>query len=194
MDDLFNNAVFMRGALDAVPSILLVVDEDVRVFYRNNAARALLKGEKIYGGRAGEIMHCIHSEDVPAGCGRGPNCGDCVVRNAVNAAFAGKDVHRRRTDITVKAGEKTLRIPALVSASAFILEGKRYSLLVIEDISELIELRSLLPICAACKKIRNEDGEWESIEIYLKKHLPGTNLTHGLCQACARKLYPDHSD
>jgi len=194
MDSLFNNAVFMRHALDAIPSIVLVTDEDVRVLYRNQAARSLIKGEKIYGNRLGDIMHCLHSADVEGGCGQGPHCADCVVRNSVSEAFSGKTVRRKRTDVSVKTGGKTLQIPALISVSGFTFEGNIYSLLVIEDISELAELRALLPICSSCKKIRTEDDQWEKVETYIKRHVPGTNLSHGLCPSCAKKLYPGYSD
>jgi len=194
VDNLFNNAAFMRHALDAIPSMVLVTDDDARILYRNLAARELLTGGKIYGNRAGEVMHCIHSSDVPAGCGRGPHCKDCVVRNSVTAVFSGKSVRRERTDISVKTRDKTIVIPALVSASPFTFEGELYSLMVIEDISELAELRALLPICTSCKKIRTEDNTWEKVEAYIKRHIPEANLSHGLCPDCAKKLYPRHSD
>jgi PAS domain-containing protein len=194
MQDIFDNAAFMRYALDAIPSIVLVTDEDVRILYRNQAARELLKGDRIYGSRIGEVMHCIHSEDVPAGCGNGPRCADCVVRNSVSDSFAGKTVRRRPTEISIKTAEKTLEVQALVSVSGFSFEGKIYALMVIEDISELSELRSLLPICASCHKIRTPDNHWEKVETYIKRHDPSVKLTHGLCPDCARKYYPDHSD
>lgn len=194
MDSLFTNAVFMRYALDAIPSIVLVTDEDARVLYRNLAGRELLKGEKIYSSRVGEVMHCIHATDAPGGCGKGPHCAGCVVRNSVNNAYDGRTVRRQRTDITVKTGGKTLAIPALISVSGFTFEDKIYALMVIEDISELSELRALLPICSSCKKIRAEDGQWEKVETYLKAHVPEVELAHGLCPACAKKLYPDNSD
>jgi len=193
-DKLFENASFMRHALDAIPSMVMVTDEDARILYRNLAARELLSGGRIYGTRAGEAMHCIHSADVPAGCGRGPHCGECVVRNAVTAAFSGKRMRRQRTDVSVKTSGKTLVVPALISASPFSFDGGMYAMLVIEDISELAELRALLPICSSCHKIRAEDGDWERVEDYIRAHVPEANLTHGLCPDCAKKLYPDHSD
>lgn len=193
-DKIFGNAAFMRHALDAVPSMVLVTDDDARILYRNLAARALLGGEKVYGNRVGEAFHCIHSHDVPAGCGRGPHCGDCLVRKAVNAAFTGRGLRRERTDITVTVRGRTLSLPALVSASPFSFEGALYSMLVIEDISELAELRALLPICTSCKKIRSEDGRWEKVETYIKTHVPEANLSHGLCPDCSKKLYPDQTD
>jgi PAS domain-containing protein len=194
MPGLFENASFMRHALDAIPSMVMVTDEDARILYRNQAARELLSGGKIYGTRAGEAMHCIHSEDVPAGCGHGPHCGSCVVRNSVAAAFSGKRVQRQRTDVSVKTRGKTLQVPALISASPFSFDGGLYAMLVIEDISELAELRALLPICSSCNKIRSEEGKWEKVEVYIQAHVPEVNLSHGLCPDCARKLYPAHSD
>lgn len=193
-DKIFENAVFMRHALDAVPAMVLVTDDDARILYRNLAARELLTGGRIYGNRAGEALHCIHSQDVPEGCGRGPHCGECVVRNSVGAAFSGKSVRRQRTDLSLRLKETSRTVPALISASPFSFEGALYALMIIEDISELAELRALLPICSSCKKVRAEDGSWEKVEAYIKAHVPAVNLSHGLCPDCARKLYPKHSD
>lgn len=50
-------------------------------------------------------------------------------------------------------------------------------------------LTGLLPICMFCKSIR-EGGQWEPLEGYLKNR-SGTELTHGICPACAEKHYPD---
>lgn len=52
-------------------------------------------------------------------------------------------------------------------------------------------LEGILPICASCKKIRNENGEYEQIEKYIAEHSRAT-FTHGLCPECAKKLYPRH--
>ncbi|MHB0997583.1 MAG: PAS domain-containing protein [Elusimicrobiales bacterium] len=193
-DKIFENAVFMRHALDAVPSMVLVTDDDARILYRNLAARELLTGGRIYGNRAGEALHCIHSEDVPAGCGRGPHCGDCVVRNSVKAAFGGKRVNRQRTDLSLRLKDSFRTVPVLISASPFSFGGALYALMIIEDISELAELRALLPICSSCKKIRAEDGSWEKVETYIRAHVPDVSISHGLCPDCAKKLYPGHSD
>jgi len=56
----------------------------------------------------------------------------------------------------------------------------------LEDIKTL---RGLLPICASCKKIRNDLGYWEHIEEYVQAHSQAT-FTHGLCQECVQQLYP----
>lgn len=193
MDKIFDSTVFMRHALDAIPSLVLITDDDMRILYRNRAAKVILKGENIYGNRAGDIMHCIHSTDAAAGCGQGPHCGNCVIRNSVRDAFSGRKVNRRSSEITIRTPKKAMNITALISVSPFNFEDKLCSLLVIEDISELAELRSLLPICASCKKIHAEGDQWEPVEAYMKRNIQGITLSHGLCPSCAKKLYPGHS-
>ena len=65
-------------------------------------------------------------------------------------------------------------------------ENKR----LIEYVDEIKALRQLIPICAHCKKIRDDDGYWEGVESYLGKHL-GTSFTHGICPECLAKHFPD---
>jgi len=60
---------------------------------------------------------------------------------------------------------------------------------------EVHVLRGILPICANCKKIRNDDGYWEKVESYLEKH-SDVSFTHGFCPDCEQTLYKDflHKD
>jgi PAS domain S-box-containing protein len=52
-------------------------------------------------------------------------------------------------------------------------------------------LSGLLPICASCKKVRNDKGYWNQIEGYIMEHSDAT-FSHGICPDCAQKLYPDY--
>ncbi len=52
-------------------------------------------------------------------------------------------------------------------------------------------LEGILPICASCKRIRNEKGEYEQIEKYIMARTEAS-FSHGICQECAKKLYPDY--
>jgi hypothetical protein len=54
------------------------------------------------------------------------------------------------------------------------------------------KLSGLLPICASCKRIRNDQGYWEQIEAYIREHSEA-EFTHGICPACVEKLYPELS-
>lgn len=54
-------------------------------------------------------------------------------------------------------------------------------------LSEIKTLRGLIPICAWCKKIRNDAGFWQQIEAYVRDHTEA-QFTHGICPECATKL------
>jgi len=53
-------------------------------------------------------------------------------------------------------------------------------------------LSGLLSICASCKKIRDEQGHWETLEVYIRDRSEA-NFSHGLCPECLKKLYPSYS-
>jgi len=70
-----------------------------------------------------------------------------------------------------------------------------------QDLTDLIEklkkaldeiktLRGILSICSHCKKIRDENGEWVTLEDYLHDHSEAT-LSHGVCPDCSKKHYPE---
>jgi|GEM_PF-510772 len=55
---------------------------------------------------------------------------------------------------------------------------------------EVKRLSGLLPICASCKKIRDENGSWHQIEQYIHTHSEA-DFSHGICPECATRLYPE---
>jgi hypothetical protein len=59
-----------------------------------------------------------------------------------------------------------------------------------EALANVRTLSGLLPICASCKKIRNDRGYWSQIEEYVREH-SDADFTHGICPDCARRLYGD---
>lgn len=58
-------------------------------------------------------------------------------------------------------------------------------------LSEIKQLSGLLPICAACKKIRNDAGYWEQVESYFSTHTD-VKFTHGICPSCVEELYSEY--
>jgi hypothetical protein len=62
--------------------------------------------------------------------------------------------------------------------------------LVAERTAEIDTLREVLPICAHCKKIRDDRGAWNQLEGYISRHLDVT-FSHGICADCLKKYYPD---
>lgn len=57
-----------------------------------------------------------------------------------------------------------------------------------QAIAEVQMLAGLIPICASCKKVRNDEGYWEQVESYVHKHSKAT-FSHSICPHCAEKLY-----
>jgi two-component system cell cycle sensor histidine kinase/response regulator CckA len=74
-------------------------------------------------------------------------------------------------------------------------EAERLKL--IEDLTAALAhaqtLRSLLPICASCKKIRDDHGYWQQLEVYFKQH-EHIDFSHGICPECTARLYPEFAD
>ncbi len=73
------------------------------------------------------------------------------------------------------------------------MEAKRREIIIaqLQDaLSEVKQLSGLLPICASCKKVRDDNGYWNQIELYIKDHSEA-EFSHGICPDCAKKLYPD---
>lgn len=62
-----------------------------------------------------------------------------------------------------------------------------------EAMASIKSLKGLLPICASCKKIRDDKGYWSQIEVYISEHSEA-EFSHGICPDCARRIYPDLVD
>ena len=60
-----------------------------------------------------------------------------------------------------------------------------------EALQNVKTLTGFLPICANCKKIRDDEGYWQQIEEYIMDHSE-VDFTHSICNECVKKLYPEH--
>jgi PAS domain S-box-containing protein len=88
-------------------------------------------------------------------------------------------------------------LPCMLSSIADITDRKLQEVereRLIEELqkalSEVRTLSGLLPICASCKKIRDDSGYWNQLETYISRH-SSAEFSHGICPECARKLYPE---
>lgn len=61
-----------------------------------------------------------------------------------------------------------------------------------DALANVNQLSGLLPICASCKKIRDDKGYWTQIESYIRDHSEA-EFSHGICPDCAKKMYRDLS-
>ncbi|PVV85156.1 hypothetical protein [Dehalogenimonas alkenigignens] len=72
-----------------------------------------------------------------------------------------------------------------------IIERKRIEGELREALAQVKTLTGLLPMCANCKKIRDDKGYWSSVEKYISTHSEA-EFTHGICPDCLEKLYPSY--
>lgn len=59
-----------------------------------------------------------------------------------------------------------------------------------EALEQVKNLSGMLPICANCKKIRDDKGYWEQVEVFISEHSEA-KFTHGICPECEKELFPD---
>jgi len=78
-----------------------------------------------------------------------------------------------------------LRVRALTARQRFLAAR------VEEELNRVKVLRGLLPICASCKKIRDDQGYWSHVETYIGQHSQA-DFSHGICPDCLGRLYPDY--
>ena len=129
-----------------------------------------------------------------------------VFNACLEKTFAGKD--RECCEVALLRAEAA---PLFVRIEAVVCEGRRECRTAVLDVTDrhraeieqkrlVQELQSalarvkllsgLLPICANCKSIRNDEGYWKQIESYISSHSEAT-FSHGICPECLHKLYPE---
>ncbi len=62
-----------------------------------------------------------------------------------------------------------------------------------EALDQVKTLKGIVPICASCKKIRDDKGYWQQVETYIQKH-SDAEFSHGVCPDCLRKYYPEQAE
>ncbi len=88
----------------------------------------------------------------------------------------------------IEVGRRLVELQDELLESRALLTNKVEELsLALEDIKTL---RGIVPICSNCKKIRNDEGYWQQVEVYVHNHTEA-EFTHGICPDCAKELYPE---
>ena len=95
-------------------------------------------------------------------------------------------IDRRPRQLTA---EQKGAMQALARQVMALLELRRVSAQMAEALEKVKTLQGLLPICAWCKRIRDDKGYWNQVEAYIHTHT-GTDFTHGICPDCYEKQRP----
>ncbi len=197
---LFNERNLLRTLIDSVPDLIYFKDTGGR-YILNNRAHLLSMGLSRQEDTLGKSSFDFHPADLArqyfADEQRIVATGE-PLRGIEELAFH-KDKGENRWHLTTKIPVKNSRgeVTSLVGISRDITEQKqleeqrdRYVRELQDALDKVTTLSGLLPICAGCKKIRNDQGYWQQVEGYIMEH-SSARFTHGLCPECVKKLYPD---
>jgi PAS domain-containing protein len=175
---------------------LCITNLDFELMQANEAYYAIWPGPKKQTGS----VKCYESRP-------GPSCKTdlCPLQQIIHGK---KEVVVERTKYQINGKELTFIITArpfkdakgkligIVESFQDITDRKMLELekeKLIEELRESLNkvklLSGFLPICASCKKIRDDNGYWKQIEAYIKDHSEA-EFSHGICPECSRKLYP----
>jgi hypothetical protein len=190
--DLLPAGTFPRHLIDAVPSMVFVLDGTAHILEANRAAVDLLgdRDSLVLRRLCGDVLFCVHARELQDGCGSTTSCALCQVRQGAAAVIAGETLHRKLHQMRLAIDGQERDFAFLVTASPFEHAGRRFAMLVLEDVTELTALREIVPICSHCKKIRNDEKYWESVEAFLAPRL-GLIFSHSVCPDCLTTHYPD---
>jgi PAS domain S-box-containing protein len=182
---------------------IYLMNEHGQVTFMNSEA------ERLLGWTEPELMnkniHDVVHNRKPDGTALGLE--DCKMRNVIKTGVR----YISRDDMFIRKNGTTFPIAVIsapmledgkiigaISAFSDISEPKRMEqeqerlVLELENALATIKtLRGMLPICASCKKIRDEKGAWKEIESYIGERTDA-QFSHGVCPECMKKLYPWH--
>jgi PAS domain S-box-containing protein len=179
--------------LNALTKPILVIDRNYHIVTINSAAcrSFCLSAEDIIGQECFKITHKI---DRPC-WQEGTNCPAKVVFEL-----------KEKTQIVHKhfLGDKVI-FEEITAAPIFDDRGEvKFVVEELHDITELIQskeiiehlkneintLRGIIPICFSCKKIRDDRGYWQQVEVYIRDRSEA-KFSHAICPECFEKLYPE---
>ncbi len=182
-----------------VSDSILTTDLNFNITYANDSASKLygiatntllrqnlvnIFDSKISTESLSEIKEIVLKKEVWTGTfiKRRPDGTTLICENRISALFEGNAV----LSFIIIQRDVTKRIKSEARREKVIMELQT-------ALDNIKKLKGLIPICAKCKKIRDDEGYWNELELYLHEHTDA-DFTHGLCPDCVKELYPKAYD
>lgn len=173
------------------------IEGDLELFLKANHMEASGRAYEVVGLRRDGTRFPMDLSVTRARLGE-RNVYTAMVRDVSERAKARQALQQAHDQLESRVRERTAELQeANTRLEAEIAERKRTQAereKLIEELQKALAqiktLSGLLPICASCKKIRDDQGYWNQIEVYLHEHSE-VEFSHGICPECAAKLYPD---
>ena len=184
-----NDDPLARALVESLPMAAVILQEDLHIVALNRVAEKLFGSphSRILDRKAGTALRCVNAVNSHGGCGSSDNCATCLLRRLAEAARRGSAVARQEVAVEVTDDGRTEQRILLLEATPFRYQDRERALLVLQDVTELHRLRGLVPICAACKRIRTAGENWQRLEVFLEDH-SHAEFTHCLCPTCLQDL------
>ena len=108
----------------------------------------------------------------------------------LDARFAANPLVTSEPNIRFYAGVPLLTPEALPLGTLCVIDHKPRELNAAQTLEKINLIEELIPICSYCKAIRNDAGYWSSVEAFIKQH-SDVAFTHGVCESCIEKHFPE---
>jgi PAS domain S-box-containing protein len=200
-DMLLESEQKYRSLVCNIPDTVWRADRTGRILYNNRDARSgaaptLKAGEVKNHGNKNKFID-IHPDDIERVKTAWKNFIDnkqlFEVEYRVAMADGGYVWLRDKAIAYGKDGD--IYADGITSDITAIKSAEKENEFLIEQLNAKIDqvkaLTGLLPICASCKKIRDDQGYWNQIEAFIQQH-SDAKFSHGICPECAKKLYPEY--
>jgi PAS domain S-box-containing protein len=176
-----------RVALKNAPVVVFSHDLRLRYTWMNSPNLAVATENylgrtdaEVFPGEQGVRLTAIKAEVLRTGVDS---------HDEITVTFMGE---RRYLDLTVEpVRDAEGKIIGLLCAAIDVTSLKATIVKLQEALNQVQVLSGLLPICASCKRIRDEHETWQVLEEYLQDRTKA-KFTHGICPDCMRKLYPEY--
>ena len=179
--NVFNNLSFS----------VLVIDKEYNILSMNKKAAELLNSESCKGSKCFMLTHCRNSSCWEHG-------EICPVKDCFETKLFSRAVHKHNYN-GAEVFEEITATPVFDDNGdiKYVIEELRdiSKLLKLETVinslrNEVKTLQGIIPICSACKKIRDDEGFWSQVENYISTR-SDAKFSHSLCPDCLKELYPD---
>ena len=175
---------------DAMMDWVLIISSDYKILRVNRTFRNYfgLTDEEIIGVKFYKLIHGLEA----------PIEGCPCARSLVSTIYEESEIidHGRTYTVTASPMFNDGKIVGFQGIARDItarkeIESERESLIteLREALSKIKTLSGLLPICASCKKVRDDNGYWNQIETYISAH-SDADFSHSICPSCVKELYP----
>ncbi len=137
MDDIEADPT-VQAMLEGFPEMAILLNEHRQIVAYNRASHKLVdhkKRDSLFGRRFGEVIGCIHSSEMPAGCGTSETCKTCGAINTVLASQISQKPKKQECRISIGTPDQPGSLELEVVATPFLLNGQNLLLFAARDIS-----------------------------------------------------------